>query len=534
MRRPLLAACLLLSACGKPAAPLPAPVAFDPLAQAQAAGKQVSNREAVVPPQCYTKTDGVANPCWTCHVPAHGRNGMDDAHLQQEYAFSAVGAVNHWSNLFRDRRAQIAAIPDAEILAWIGQDNYAALRGQLRARDNYLGWRPDLDLAAGFDGQGFANDGSGWRAIRYQPFPGTFWPTNGSSDDVFIRLPAPFRQDAAGRESRAAYRLNLAILEAAMTVDARVADAALRRRVEPVDEALAGADLDGNGRVGGSITQIRGLPARYAGGAAAVPAARHLYPLGTEFLHTLRYVDPDAADARSPRLKELRYSVKRLWLEDQALQHVYDEENAEKAAGALPYFPGDAMTGLINPFGWQLQGFIEDARGRLRLQTYEEQLYCMGCHTTIGVTADQSFAFPRKLPGAAGWAEHSIAGLKDRPQAGTREPEALRYFRRVGGGDEFRANDEILRRYFPGGTLDEATVRRDGADLGVLLRPSRERALALNKAYLLTVREQSFAQGRDAVLVPAVNVHRRIDNGDTGLKEKGRVFEDGRLWVEWE
>lgn len=532
MRRSVLLTILLLAACGKAPAP-PAAPAFDPLAQALALGKRVGNREAVVPPQCYTKTDGVANPCWTCHVPANGRNLMDDAHLQEEYAFSTVGEVNHWENLFRDRRAQIAAIPDAEILAWIRQDNYAALRGQLRRRDNYLGWRPDLDLEAGFDAEGFARDGSGWRAIRYQPFPGTFWPTNGSSDDVFLRLPPEFRRDATGQESREVYRLNLAILEAAMTVDARVADAALSRRVEPVDETLAGMDLDGDGRVGGHVERIRGLPARYAGGAAALKPWRHLYPVGTEFLHTLRYVDPDAADARSPRLKELRYSVKRLWLEDPALKHVYAEENAEKAAGALPYYPGDAAIGLINPFGWQLQSFIEDAQGRLRLQTYEEQLFCMGCHSTIGVTADQTFAFPRKLPGAAGWVEHSIAGLPDRPQAGATLPEALSYFRRVGGGDEFRANGEILKRYFPGGVLDEAAARRDGADLGLLLRPSRERALALNKAYLLTVREQSFIKGRDAVVAPAVNVHRRIENGDTGLKAKDRVFTDGRIWVDF-
>ncbi len=534
MRPALLAAVLLLAACGKAPPPPPAPpVAFDPLAQAQAAGKRVDNREAVVPPQCYTKTDDIANPCWTCHVPANGRNRMDDAHLQEEYAFSAVGETNHWANLFRDRRAQIAAIPDAEILAWIRQDNYAALREQLKMRDNYLGWRPDLDLAAGFDAEGFARDGSGWRALRYQPFPGTFWPTNGSSDDVFIRLPPAFRQDAAGQDSREAYRLNLAILEAAMTVDARIPDASLRRRVEPVDEALAGMDLDGNGRVGGRIEQIRGLPARYAGGAAAVAVSRGLYPVGTEFLHSLRYVDPDSADARSPRLKELRYAIKRLWLDDAALDHAYAEENAEKAAGALPYYPGDAAVGLFNSFGWQLQAFIEDAQGRLRLQTYEEQLFCMGCHSTIGVTADQTFAFPRKLPGAAGWAEHSIAGLPDRPQAGTKEPETLRYLRRVGGADEFRANDEMLHRYFPKGVLDEAAARRDGKDLGVLLRPSRDRALALNKAYLLTVREQSFTKGRDAVVTPAVNVHKRIDNGDTGLKAKDRVFTDGRIWVDW-
>jgi hypothetical protein len=55
--------------------------------------------------------------------------------------------------------------------------------------------------------------------------------------------------------------------------------------------------------------------------------------------------------------------------------------------------------GLLNDFGWQLQGFIEDAEGRLRLQTQEEHLFCMGCHSNIGVTVDQTFSFPRKVPG---------------------------------------------------------------------------------------------------------------------------------------
>src|SRR3546814_2792844 len=60
-------------------------------------------------------------------------------------------------------------------------------------------WIPDLDPAQGFDDTGFARDGSGWRAFRYKPFPGTFWPTNGASDDVLIRLPAIFRDRKSTR-----------------------------------------------------------------------------------------------------------------------------------------------------------------------------------------------------------------------------------------------------------------------------------------------------------------------------------------------
>jgi hypothetical protein len=119
------------------------------------------------------------------------------------------------------------------------------------------------------------------------------------------------------------------------------------------------------------------------------------------------------------------------------------------------------------------------------------------------------------------------------PQAGSNEPEILRYFRRVGAGDEFRANSEILARFFPGGRLDAARVRR-ARDLRDLILPSPARALALDKAYLLIVREQSYIHGRDAVLAPAQNVHQRLENTDTALKASARVYRDGRLWLDWD
>src|SRR6185436_19502079 len=100
------------------------------------------------------------------------------------------------------------------------QDNYRLLRAALAERVDYDGWRPDVDLDAGFDDDGFARDGSGWRAVRYKPFPGAFFPTNGSAGDVFIRLPEAFRQDESGASSRAAYMANLAIVEAAIATPA--------------------------------------------------------------------------------------------------------------------------------------------------------------------------------------------------------------------------------------------------------------------------------------------------------------------------
>ena len=47
--------------------------------------------------------------------------------------------------------------------------------------------------------------------------------------------------------------------------------------------------------------------------------------------------------------------------------------------------------------GWLIQGFIEDRSGRLRFNTYEETMFCMGCHNSVGSIIDKTYSFPRKL-----------------------------------------------------------------------------------------------------------------------------------------
>ncbi len=509
----------------------------DPLAAARASIGQVKNREAVIPAQCYTQTDGLSNPCWTCHTKSTFPNDMSDWDLQREYAFSDAGMTNYWQNLFVDLSDDIATISDDEIRAYVREDNYQPLRAALAQADDYPGYRPDLDFAAGFDDEGFARDGSGWRAFRYKPFLGTFWPTNGSTDDVMIRLPEAFRRDPAGAPSQAAYRINLAIVEASLASDPQVATDAIRWPTEPLDERVAGIDLDGDGTIEAAATTLVGLPERYVGGAADVKVTRGLYPTKTEFLHSVRYIDPEAPSLIATRMKELRYSRKVRELDSWALLYAYDDEKNAKETGVLPQFSGSPLVGLQNSFGWQLQGFIEDRDGRLRLQTEEEHYFCMGCHSTIGVTADQTFALPRKVPGARGWRYQDLRGIPDVPQVGHSEPEILSYFRRVGGGDEFRANDEVLRRFFPDGKLDEAAVRvaapGGGGDITTLLAPSPERAWQLNKAYRALVKRQAFERGRDAPLSPLVNVHQKIENGATDLEKRGKIFDDGRLQLDW-
>ena len=99
----------------------------DPLAVARAQAGVVGNLDAAIPPMCYTRTDGTSNPCWVCHTDGRGRTRIDDGELQETYAFPDSARTNPWRNLFVDRRAAIAAIDDAEILAWVRTDNYRPL-----------------------------------------------------------------------------------------------------------------------------------------------------------------------------------------------------------------------------------------------------------------------------------------------------------------------------------------------------------------------------------------------------------------------
>lgn len=533
-----LAAGFALAACGRPTAHEPVrfdarahrpPASYDPLARAAASIGKLENPDPTIPPVCYTRTAAVSNPCAACHTHSTYPNLSDDWALQQNYSFPESARTNHWRNLFRHRRALVAGVDDDELLAYVRTDNYGPLREALAARPATPVWRPDVDLAAGFDDDGFARDGTGWRALRYKPFPGTFWPTNGSADDVYIRLPDAFQRDRNGRGSRAVYQINLAILEAAIAGDPRPPDAELVREVEPLDETAAGIDLDRDGALG-TATRVVGLPAVYAGGAGGVAVVRGLYPAGVELLHTVRYLDPDAPAMTARRAKEVRYARKLVTVEGMRRADVYTGFET----GDVPPFTGDPLTGMRNELGWMLQGWIEDEQGWLRLQTHEEQAFCMGCHGNIGVTADTTFSFARKVPGRGGWRVQDPRGIPDRPQVGQSTPEFEAYLARVGAGDELRANTEMLARYFPGGALDRAAVAATRDDVGALILPSRARALALDRAYLANVLEQTYVWGRDPVLAPVDRVHAVI-TGDpsTGLGEAGRVVRDGGLHLDW-
>lgn len=482
----------------------------------------MSNAEAVVPSQCYTRTEARSNPCYVCHQDAiEGReNVMNDADLQQAYSFSDVGMTNHWRNLFEDRSARAARISDAEILAYIAGDNYSELPGRLREA-GFQGYVPDLQNlqlgAAAFDEQGFARDGSQWVAFNYKPLPSTFWPTNGSTDDILIRLPAPYRSDAEGRPSREVYKANLAILEARIKGLREIG-------CLPVDEAALGRDLDGDGRFGTALRIAD--PQAWAGAAEGLYFETHLYPEGTEFLHSVRYVGigADGSIGVSTRLKELRYMRKVKAYSKLMYARKYQTEGHEKELGNLPGYVDIGHHGLDNGNGWAVQGFIENRRGRLRALTYEENFSCMGCHNAVGSTIDKTFGFPRKVDGAEGWGYIQLRGMPDAPSMGETRGEIETYFERVAGGSEFRNNDEMAARWFrPDGTLDPEKFA-GARDVYDLITPSPERALALNKAYRVIVEDQDFIYGKDAVLTPPANVYDKIDNATAPTLPPERVY----------
>jgi hypothetical protein len=76
-------------------------------------------------------------------------------------------------------------------------------------------------------------------ASQCATLPGNFSPVNGSVGDGFIRLSEDFRVDKSGRPDLLVYKLNLAIVESAIS----------RRDIgiEQFDERDYGVDLDNNG-----------------------------------------------------------------------------------------------------------------------------------------------------------------------------------------------------------------------------------------------------------------------------------------------
>jgi hypothetical protein len=530
--------------------------------------KNILNKGSVyISPQCYTKTkdaqNNVFNPCYSCHINSEAPNFINDFDLQETYDFSESSYKNPFINSFKDRTAQVNSMSDDEIISYINKDNYKDNDGRIIIADKlkydlpeewdfayngtkdkvWSGYIPDCNL--NFDDEGFDKDNkgefTGWRVFAYTPFLGTFWPTNGSTDDVMIRLPQSMMQDEKGKFSKETYKINFAIVESMIKKQDIPLD------VE-VDESKYGVDLNHNGTIDKTSLIVykwnkpdalskypKVIYKNFYVGLAKEKLKTNelhispgLYPKGTEFLHSVRYIginkDKNSIELSS-RMKELRYTKKTSWNNYAQLSNAAQSEIKEKDAfpERLRRAKGDIEKGLSSGLGWVYQGFIEDKNGNLRPQSFEETLSCIGCHSGIGATTDSSFAFPRKFDNTNSWyhwSKKDLVGTKDRILSNGKGELAF-YLKNNKAGDEFRANDEVKEKFFDkDGNLIQSEVDKIKDDITYLLYPSIERALNLNKAYKVIVEEQSFIYGKDAHIKPLDDtVHKEIKIGDdTGIK----------------
>lgn len=510
------------------------------------------NKAAYIPAQCYTKPKddrGTSNPCYVCHTDSQEPNYLDDAENQLILAFPEDALKNQWDNLFVDHSAEVAAISDQAIDHYVGQSNYKGPDNQLilakelrsvptdwdaNQNGQWDGYVPDAFYH--FDEAGFdrtpSGGYSGWRSFAYFPVPGAFMPTNGSVDDVMIRLPAAYRQNRAGQFDTAVYRANLAIVQTLI----KRSDASLA----PVDEQALGRDLNGDGVLGmaGAVhydwAPLEGRTMSWVGLAGQLdksqaPLAAGLFPLGTEFLHSVRYlqVQPGESVGMAPRMKELRYAVKTGWKTYYDLQTNAERDIKERHdyPDRLKHVPGNIETGIATNLGWRYQGFIEAENGSLRPQNYEELLTCNGCHSGIGVTTDGTFAFARKVPDAGfqhgwyHWQQKAPTGLAD-PLRSDGEGDYAFYLRHNPWGNAFRSNQEVHDRFFKAdGSARPMAFEALSKDITVALQPSAERARRLNKAYRTLVQEQSFIDGRDAFVSPPSAAQREVElEQQTGIE----------------
>jgi hypothetical protein len=484
--------------------------------------ERIFNDEASIPPQCYTRTEQKYNPCYTCHQ-LYDRKGedrlnqLDDGSIQGSYIFSDIGVTNHWSNLFEDRSQWLKDVDDQSIRKYVATENYQSLP-KILSDSGWTGFIPDLTNyhkgAAAFDANGLALDDSGWVAFNYKPFPGTFWPTNGSTDDVVIRLPKKFRE-LNGQFNRDIYFINLTLTE----LNLKNIDSV---NFWNIDESEINADLNGDGKL--SIIDTITKSSHYLGDASDEKIEFQQFPQGTEFMHSVRYVGTDIQGNISipARMKELRYMRKVNVLNRYVIDSRYANERKEKLLEQVPNFIKRGDEGLDNGLGWFVQGFIEDYNGDLRPQSYEETMFCMGCHAAIGTTIDSTFSMARKVSGSQGWGYINLHGMKDAPNFNEEGGEILNYLQRAGGGSEFRSNPEIIEKWYKDGTPDVDKIQ--AADVYALITPSMRRALDLNKAYSHIVRHQSFINGRDATWSPVTNVYKEIDESTPPLDGAHRVY----------
>jgi hypothetical protein len=470
-----------------------------------------------IPSQCYARSerhDGqLMQGCYVCHTKGKSPNYVDDSDLQLRYDFPEPARQNPSTNLFVDRRKKAATISEQSVWNYVRTVNYFP-------GTNEGNWK--LDAYFHFDNQGYDRDPhgrpSGWRAFAFAPLPGAFFPTNGgSAGDVLIRLPIAYQQNEKGELDLDIYSMNLAILRSLIQrIDVPIKE---------VDEHVVGVDLNRNGTLDKATKIVfvwnprKHIALQFVGkaknlrnvdGLAARPG---LFPQGTEFLHSVRYLDvQNDTVVMAARFKELRYAkkVRMLNYSDLENQARQEKKEADDFPDRLEQFYPNSGQGIATGKGWVLQALIEDQHGKLRAQTNEELRYCVGCHRGIGKTTDGIFSFAR-MPlawqfqeGFFHWSQHGLTHLPE-PRLTNGGYEYSEYLERSKGSD-YHDNPEIIDKFWDkqGKKIDTA-FQELHSNIGLLLLPSRIRALELNRAAMILAQEQSYPMGREATLFPPPN-----------------------------
>ena len=165
-------------------------------------------------------------------------------------------------------------------------------------------------------------------------------------------------------------------------------------------------------------------------------------------------------------------------------------------------------------------------RATLRPQSFEETVFCVGCHGGIGATDDFDLRLPAQARPAGGRLVPLVAArARRRPRPGRRRRVAattqrylMRERRRRRVPRQPRDHQRVLRRRRRGEAGRPGEAER--SDVASLLYPSRRRALDLDKAYRTIVIDQDFVRGRDALPTPAENVYREVEGDQpTGIED---------------
>lgn len=435
------------------------------------------------------------NTCLFCHQPAIA-DYVDDS-VRQKIWPQTTENVNPWPNVFDptwlDTVVPPASIP-TKISDYLVVDNLqdAIARSGVALKNPKADYRtiregkgqgalkffPDLDPRSVDPATGWANNG--WRAYKWKPQQFSFPSALGGWKQIFIRLPVHFRLDERGQVSREFYARNLDLLERAIKGEA--------------------------------------TPRTYVGGASKERISKYFYPVGTEFILAIHYLDP--IKGKGTRVQDYRYMVKSVPDKDIVIDRTEDTKEGRPSSVPDPPSeythtlesqaggPDNAYGVVYAHAGWDLVAYLEQEpeTGRFRPAIREENQFCLGCHgRSVGVMRDGIWSLQRKLPGDEGWRLQDFVGIKDYVNKQTDKGDFFEWI------TETAMSGLALFPYVDSDHLD----LRGGLPLG-----SYDHALLIYRKYYQIVKTQTHLLGRfpSATTVPPIVFEKVVNRPERPLR----------------